>query len=304
MVCGLFFLLAAHSHVDGDVHPTRDLAMCALHMLWASVEVNWACTDRVFHRLGPSGAICVTNRWAATVVPVRLHLDSMMASTALSFVKIVRFDSEGLTGVTTIGCNFLAECNALRRVNLRGFRDVTSIGNGFMRGCAELRDVDLAPLSQVTSVGEEFFAYCTRLRAIDLSPLACLTTLCSGFLNGSGVLYVDCRPLGKVSHIGDYFLAQCPSLREVNLSSSSSVSKIGSNFLWACPSLHTLDLSALVNVTELHWYGLLKANNLWHLTRPAAGMLETARIPAAEVPPPPPAAAAALPSATGGASLA
>ena len=62
VACGAFLLLAARQ-VSGDVHPTCDLAMCALHMLWASVDdaSPWEVAKQSFCRLATPGALRLMN---------------------------------------------------------------------------------------------------------------------------------------------------------------------------------------------------------------------------------------------------
>jgi hypothetical protein len=230
VACGVFLLLARR-HVPGDVHPTCDLAMGALHMLWASVDDASPVEEarQSFQRLPTAGAVRLTNVQERVTVPARVaarvgtcspfhELESICHGPRANV--IVRVDTEGLTGVTEVGTHFLAGCLSLRVVNLRGLVNVTRIGNSFMHGCAELQAVDLAPLSRVRAIGEFFMARCASLTALDVSPLSMLATLPKGFLLGcSSLQSLDCRPLRSVEQVGSCFLCCCAALQELQASS-------------------------------------------------------------------------------------
>ena len=222
VACGVFLLLARR-HVSGDVHPTQDLAMCALHMVWASVD-DQSPRERArqsFLRLTTSDAVSLTNvRGNATVPspwpagPAFRSLSSICHGPRANI--IVRIDTEALTGVTEIGNAFLLDCSSLRLVNLRGVLNVARIGGDFLSGCSELKAVDLVPLARVTQVGEDFLADCGSLSAIDLAPMSQLTTLSPEFLfNCSSLQSVDCPPLRSVTTIESGFLEGCTALQEL-----------------------------------------------------------------------------------------
>ena len=142
VACGVFLLLARR-HVSGDVHPTQDLALCMLHMLWASVDNASPMTvaRQSFLRLATKGAVSLTNASGAATVPS--HKDSPIRRLASichgpRASTIVRIDTEGHTGVTAIGDDFLDSCCNLLSVNLRGLNNVVAIGGSFL-------DVDLNP---------------------------------------------------------------------------------------------------------------------------------------------------------------
>ena len=287
VACGVFLLLARR-HVPGDVHPTCDLAMRALHMLWSAVDdaSPVAVAYQSFQRLSTAGAVRLTNVEGRARVaegsgskpfsPFQ-QLESICHGPRASV--IVRVDTEGLTGVTEIGSHFLSVCTNLRAVNLRGLINVTCIGNGFMFCCGELQAVDLAPLSCVSAIGQYVMVGCRSLTALDVSPLSRLTTLPRGFLNDCTSLQsLDCRPLRGVTTIGRHFLAGCAALQELNVSSFASVTQIGDSFLGYCPALRTLDLSAMTEVDVLNDDELLYDHQLQSLIRPETGELATARI--------------------------
>ena len=283
VACGVFLLLAVR-HVSGDVHPTCDLAMCALHMLWASVDdaSPWEVAKQSFCRLATPGALRLTNVNGNAIV------SSVGAATfrELSSIchgpranVIVRVDTEALTGVTEIGDYFLWRCGSLVSVILRGLAGVTTVGDSFLRGCIGLKAIDLAPLSRVTTVGDWFLDGCSSLTAIDVAPLSRLTALPCGFLHGCTSLQsLDCRPLRSVTTIGPELLCSCAALQQLDVSSFSTVTKIGQLFLCSCPALRHLDLSSMANVSKLIAPGLLAGHGLESLIRPATGALATAAI--------------------------
>jgi hypothetical protein len=210
VACGVFLQLARR-HVPGDVHPTVDLAQCALHMVWASVDESSPIevAQRSFQRLSTKGALTLTNRALAPKVssayPFR-YLSKICHRWTRANV-LVRIDTEGLTGVTEIDRDFLRECKSLRAVNLRGLVNVTRIGDSFLCDCESLTAVDLAPLAGVTLVGEWFLAGCRGLKAVDLASLA------------------------NVTRIGAGFLCDCPALRRLDLSAMSNVVEVDDDFL-------------------------------------------------------------------------
>ena len=307
VACGVFLLLARR-HVPGDVHPTQDLAMCALHMVWASVDDAMAkkVARQSFLRLATPGALSLTN----------VNGSAMASSFGSPFVDvssichgpranvIVRVDTEGLTGVTEIDDDFLRECKSLRAVNLRGLVNVTRIGDCFLQrcesltavdlaplgcvteigycfmdGCRELQAVDLAPLVSVTEIDTSFMAGCAALTAIDLAPLSQVTITLGEFLCGCTSLQsLDCRPLRSATTIEGGFLHSCTSLRQLDVSSFATVTRISDAFLANCPALRTLDLSSMTNVAELNSYELLRGHQLESLVRPETGELATAAI--------------------------
>ena len=280
------FLLLARRHVPGDVHPTQDLALCALHMVWASVDdaTLVKVARQSFLRLATPGAVSLTNvEGNATVAsPWRatspfIYLSSICHGPRANV--IVRVDTEGLTGVTAIGAGFLAGCRSLRVVNLRGLVNVADIFDDFLAGCSELQSVDLAPLARVTEIGESFLYNCCSLTAIDLAPLSQLTTLSTAFLSDcSSLQSLDCRPLRSVTTIDSDFLEGCTTLQELDMSSFATVSLIDGGFLANCIALRSLDLSSMTNVTEFDAYGFLHSHQLESLFRPETGELATADI--------------------------
>ena len=310
VACGVFLLLARR-HVPGDVHPTCDLAMGALHMLWASVDDASPVEEarQSFQRLATAGAVRLTNVQERVTVPARVRTRSPFQK--LKSIchgpranVIVRVDTEGLTGVTVIGDNFLSDCTSLRVVNLRGLVNVTRIGDCFMSDCHTLQAGDLAPLSRIKAIGECFMVGCESLTALDVSPLSRLTTLPNGFLCGCKSLQsLECRPLrsvttigadflthcaalqelnvssfASVTQIGNCFLTGCAALQELNVSSFASVTQIGECFLATCPALRTLDLSAMTEVDILSDVGLLHDHQLQSLIRPETGEFATAAV--------------------------
>ena len=285
VACGVFLLLARR-HVPGDVHPTCDLAMRALHMLWASVDdaSPVAVARQSFQRLATAGAVRLTNVQGRATVPARSDALSLF-QTLESICQgpranaIVRVDTEGLTGVTEIGTHFLAGCTSLRVVNLRGLVYVTCIGDSFMESCRELQEVDLAPLSRVRAIGEFFMVECASLTALDVTPLSNLTALPWGFLyDCSSLQSLDCRPLRGVTTISGRFLGGCAALQELDMSAFASVTRIDGCFLAGCPALRTLNLSAMTEVDRLIDVGLLQDHQLQSLIRPETGELAIARI--------------------------
>ena len=71
VACAVFLLLARR-HVPGDVHPTLDHALCALHMVWASVDEAspMEVARQSFLRLATPGAVSLTNVKGEPTVPV------------------------------------------------------------------------------------------------------------------------------------------------------------------------------------------------------------------------------------------
>ena len=303
VACSVFLLLARR-HVPGDVHPTCDLAMRALHMVWASVDDAMSKEEarQSFLRLATPGALSLTNvNGKAIVASSEDSAFSDLSSIAddESIVPpadspfcdlpsichgpranvIVRVDTEALTGVTVIGDAFLFGCSSLRAVNLRGLVNVAGIGDNFLRSCRELKAVDLAPLAHVTEIGQSFLSRCSSLTAIDLAPLSQLTELPYGFLRCcSSLQSLDCRPLRNVTTIEEFFLEDCTALQELDVSSFATVSTVGYTFLAGCPALHRLDLSAMTNVTKLYEDFLLDDHQLESLELPDVGALATADI--------------------------
>ena len=279
VACGVFLLLARR-HLSGDVHPTQDLALCALHMLWASVDVSSPSqvARQSFQRLATPGALRLTNveRNAIVLPSISSHLRQICLRPRANV--IVRIDTEALTGVTEIGDGFLSGCSSLRVVNLRGLKNVTRIGLGFLYGCRALPAVDLAPLSRVEAIRACFMSACQSLKSIDLAPLSRLTTLPPEFLRGcSSLQSLDCSPLRSVTCLERGFVGGCTALQELNVSSFGSVTEIGGGFLADCSALLSLDLSSLANVTELG-DDELRLGQLESLIRPEMGVLATAPI--------------------------
>ena len=283
VACGVFLLLARR-HVPGDVHPTLDLAVCALHMVWASVDDRspTEVAKQSLLRLATAGAVSLTNVKGKASVSMLYgspicNLSSICHGPRANVV--VRVDTEGLTGVTAIGNGFLYHCRSLRVVNLRGLVNVTRIGHTFLFGCSELKAVDLAPLARVTRIETCFLHDCKSLVAIGLAPLYQLTELPSWFLSGcSSLRSLDCRPLRRVTTIERRFLLDCTALQELNVSSFATVKRIGKSFLHNCPALRSLDLSAMTNVANLNEAYLLNRHQLESLARPETGELATAAI--------------------------
>ena len=285
VACVVFLLLARH-HVPGDVHPTLDLAQCALHMVWASVDESspTAVARQSFLRLATPGAVRLTNVNRNATVPSPWPTNSPFRS-LWSICQgpranvIVQVDTQGLTGVTEIGDNFLYECSSLRTVNLRGLAHVSRVGGFFLADCSELKVLDLAPLARVTAIRSCFLSRCASLTALDLAPLSQLTELPDEFLtNCSSLQSLDCRPLRSVTAIGTGFLAGCSALHELDVSSFAAVTRIDEGFLHYCPALRSLDLSAMANVTEVDTDDLLGDHQLESLVRPEMGELATAAI--------------------------
>ena len=277
VACGVFLLLARRA-VPGHVHPTQDLAMSALHMLWASVDVasSIEVARQSFQRLATAGALRLTNASRTHQVPTRSR---SWIGDGLRAIVIVRVDTEGLTGVTEIGDGFLYNCHSLLTVNLRGFKEVTTVGSSFLCDCLKLKAVDLAPLARVTRLGDSFLLGCRTLTALDLAPLSQLTTLPMAFLaDCTSLQSLDCRPLRSVAGVAGCFLFHCTALQELNVLSFNTVTEVGTYFLSDLPALRRLDLSSMANVTELYNKGLLGNHQLVSLTRPETGELATAAI--------------------------
>ena len=283
VACGVFLLLARR-HVPGDVHPTLHLALCALHMLWASVDdaSPTAVARQSFLRLATKGAVSLTNSSDAATVPSHEPCPMRRLASICHGPRantIVRVDTEGLTGVTAIAAFFLFSCSNLLSVNLRGLKNVDKIGAHFLAGCWKLKVVDLAPLARVKAIGDWFISFCVSLTSIDLAPLAQLTTLPVGFLSGCYSLQsLDCRPLRSVINVGALFLFSCAALRELNVSSFATVARVAGTFLYRCTALRHVDLSSMTNVTELHELLLLHGHQLESLVRPDRGELATVAI--------------------------
>lgn len=166
-----------------------------------------------------------------------------------TYINEIHF-GDSYVDVTTIGDNFLRNCENLVTLDINKLTNITSIGNFFLYNCKSLATIDLTVLSNVTSIGNYFLSICNSLTSIDLSPLSNVTTIGDNFLSLCySLLSIDFTPLSNVTTIGGYFLMNCEELTTVDLSSLTNLTSIGTYFLMYCSKLTTLIMGAITPPT-------------------------------------------------------
>ena len=206
---------------------------------------------------------------AATFVSLDLSAVSGIASIGDEFLRdcarLEVLDISGLTSVTSVGTGFLRGCKALKELDLTPLSRVTVIKERFLYDCTSLTQLDLSPFSGVTSVGAHFLYQCRSLKELDLTPLSSITAFAKAFLYGcTSLKQLDLSPFVRVTEIDDYFLQDCSALEELHLSGLLNVTVIKNQFLYNCSSLTELDLSPLSNVLEVGYFFLRGCSPTFH----------------------------------------
>ena len=203
-------------------------------------------------------ATAIPNKFLSGATFVRLDLSAVsgIASIGDEFLRdctsLEVLDISGLTSVTSVGEDFLWGCKALKELDLTPFSNVIVIQAGFLYFCTSLTQLDLSPFSGVTSVGGCFLYNCKSLKEIDLAPLSNITAFEEAFLGDcTSLKQLDLSPFVRVTAIDDYFLQGCAALEELHLSGLLNASLIKDHFLYECSSLTELDVSPLSNVLEV-----------------------------------------------------
>ena len=192
----------------------------------------------------------------ATAIPNKFFLKAAFVSLDLSAVS----------GIASIGDEFLRDCTSLEVLDISGLTSVTSVGKDFLRGCKALKELDLTPLSRVTVIQGCFLYECTSLTQLDLSPFSGVTSVGTHFLCCCQTLKeLDFTPLSRVNVIQACFLFDCTSLTQLDLSPFSGVTSVDSHFLCGCQTLKELDFTPLSSITVIEGQFLCRCTSLKQL---------------------------------------
>eukprot|EP01064_Diplonema_japonicum_P021185 TRINITY_DN3072_c1_g2_i1.p1 TRINITY_DN3072_c1_g2~~TRINITY_DN3072_c1_g2_i1.p1 ORF type:complete len:337 (+),score=31.74 TRINITY_DN3072_c1_g2_i1:2-1012(+) len=137
-----------------------------------------------------------------------------------------------LPNVSSIGDNFLSECEILEAVGLSSITNASSIGDSFLSECTKLNTINLSSMTNLLHIGNFFLSGCEKLETINLCSLTNLFSIGSFFLNGCEKLEsIDMSSMAKLTSIDVFFLSECENLEAIDFSSVTSVSSVGHHFL-------------------------------------------------------------------------
>jgi hypothetical protein len=199
---------------------------------------------------------------ALTTVDLTQFADLTITSIGNYFLfqcrALTTIDLSGLTNLTTIGDNFLANCNSISAIELPS--SLESIGTYFLSQCRSITSIDLP--SSLTEIGIYFLQNCYAITSLDLSTTA-VTKIGTYFLSNCSALTSITLPF-SLTTIGDNFLSSCTALTSISL--PSSLTTIGNYFLLQCSALTSIDLSPLTALTKIGTYFLRNCTAITSVT--------------------------------------
>ena len=219
-------------------------------------QYTYLCTNFNFLKIGLGQTLSKLKYKVHNINEIDLSPLEQLTSIGNDFLyqcdKLLKIDLSSLVNLESIGNNFAGACYELQTINLLGLQKLKNIGTHFLQGCYNLLTIDLSSLVNLKSIGDNCLYLCDGLQTIDLSSLVNLESIGTHFLQDCHKLQtINLLGLKKLKTIDSHFLQSCYKLQTIDLSSLVNLKSIGDNFLYGCTELQTIDLSSLVNLESI-----------------------------------------------------
>ena len=133
--------------------------------------------------------------------------------------NITRVDLRSMANLRRTPEEFLADCPALRLLNMSGLLCLGTIRHQLSRGCIKLQAVNLSHMTALRRIGGDAFYECKSLISANFSNLSHVEELGRSFMSRCTALpAIDMRHMTALRKIGDEVFSQCTSLNSANLS--------------------------------------------------------------------------------------